>query len=78
MHLRPKEMTAIWGLVHYLNESFDGHGIVATVQLSTPDCGFADKGEISGERIESEPHPLTMGQVSPTVSFLYTWGTGDD
>lgn len=48
--LRAEEMNAINGLIHYLNEKFDGHGLLAQVTLSgiAPDGAVQEppKGEI--------------------------------
>ena len=47
MKLSPNELKAINGLVHYLSEKFDGHGLEAHVTVSAIDGQFeGDKGEV--------------------------------
>lgn len=50
MKLNMEDLNTVKGLIHYLNDSFDGHGIIVSITLSgAPDLDMMrepSKGEI--------------------------------
>ena len=75
MRLVQTELNAVTGLIHYLNEKFDGHGLIARVYLHglepiEPGGPEPDKGMISVADREEDADGKAL--------LTYAWGTGDD
>lgn len=66
MKLSPEELNTIQGLLNYLNSSFDGHGLVAYIELDDA----------------NPPHIIGRGEskgfikIAPEGSEIYVWDSG--